>query len=353
VDAIRLVHWGLGAMGAGMVRLVQEKQGLRSVGAVARTPSKHGRDLGEVAGLKTRLGVSVAPALRQALPPDGADLVLLATASFTRDVAPEIIEAASAGLNVITIAEEMAFPWRSQPELARTIDAAAREHGVTVLGTGINPGFVLDTLIVALTGACERVDSIRAARINDLSPFGPTVLRTQGVGTTPEEFARGLDEGTIAGHVGFPESMAMIARALGWHLAEIREDKEPIIANVARETPHVKVAPGMVAGCRQVGYGYSQDGRLLIKLEHPQQVQPEAEGVETGDYIWIEGRPPVNLTIKPEIPGGIGTIAVAVNVIPLVVAHPPGLIHMTDLPLPRSIPAPAGVAASGRQEGAV
>jgi 4-hydroxy-tetrahydrodipicolinate reductase len=337
VDTIRLVHWGLGAMGAGMVRLAQQKDGLRSVGAVARTPSKQGRDLGEVAGLQRALGVKVAPTFAEALPADGADLALISTASFTREVAPEVVEAASAGLNVITIAEEMAYPWRGQPELARTIDAAARERGVTVLGTGINPGFVLDTLIVAMTAVCEQVDSIRAARINDLSPFGPTVLRTQGVGTTPEQFERGLRDGTIVGHVGFPESMSLIARALGWKLAEIREERQPIISETHRETPYVKVEPGRVAGCRQVGYGYGEDGRLLIKLEHPQQIHPEAEGVETGDYIWIEGLPPVNLAVKPEIPGGTGTIAVAVNMIPLVVAAPPGLVDMTDLPVPRAI----------------
>lgn len=349
MEDTRLIHWGLGAMGAGMVRLVQEKAGLRSVGAVARTPAKHGRDLGEVADLGRELGVQVARTLAEAIPPEGADLVLLSTASFTREVAPQIIEAVSAGLNVITIAEEMAYPWPGQPELARTIDSAAREHGVTVLGTGINPGFVLDTLIIALTGACEQVDAIRAARINDLSPFGPTVLRTQGVGVTAEEFARGVDEGTIVGHVGFPESMAMIARAMGWRLGEVREERAPIIAAVARETPYVKVAPGQVAGCRHVGYAYAGDGRLLIKLEHPQQVQPEAEGVETGDYIWIEGRPPVSLAIKPEIPGGTGTIAVAVNMIPPVVAHRPGLVDMTDLPLPRSIPGRAAAAAEKRE----
>lgn len=349
METTRLIHCGLGAMGAGMVRLVQEKDGLRSVGAVDADRTKHGRDLGDVAGLDRELGLQVASTLAAAMPPEGADLMLLATASFAKEVGPQIIEAASAGLNVITIAEEMAYPWRGQPELARTIDAAAREHGVTVLGTGINPGFVLDTLIIALTGACERVDSIRAARINDLSPFGPTVLRTQGVGVSPEEFARGVQDGSIVGHVGFPESMAMIAQALGWQLGEIREVREPIVAAVARETPYITVAPGQVAGCRHVGCAYSEGGRQLIKLEHPQQVQPEAEGVETGDYIWIEGRPPVSLTIKPEIPGGMGTVAVAVNMIPAVLAHPPGLVDMTCLPLPRAIPGRAAAAAGKRE----
>jgi len=334
---IRVVHWGLGAMGAGMARLCGERPGLVSVGAIEHAPSRLGRDLADVVGQPADQGVTVEGSLAEALAAtDGADVVLLATASFTSQVAPDVLAAVEAGLNVITIAEEMAYPWHLEPELAARIDEAARRRGVTVLGTGVNPGFVLDTLLIGLTGACERVDKIRAARINDLSPFGPTVMRTQGVGTTPEQFAEGVAAGTIVGHVGFGESMAMIARALGWRLAKIEEDRSPIIARVRRETAHVQVEPGMVAGCRHTATAFAEDGRVLIELEHPQQVHPHLEGVDTGDYIWIEGVPPVNLAIKPEIPGGRGTIAVAVNMIPAVVAARPGLLDMTELPVPRS-----------------
>lgn len=336
MQTIRVIHWGLGAMGTGMARLVQEKPGFASVGATTLAPARPGQDLGEAIGLRRSIGVRVEATFAQALPPGGADVALIATGSFARDQEQDILAAVDAGLNVITIAEEMAYPWHTQPELARRLDRAARRRGVTVLGTGINPGFVLDTLVIAMTGVCERVDLIRARRVNDLSPFGPTVLRAQGVGTTPEQFMQGLQQGTIVGHVGFPESMAMIAAALGWQLDDIREERRPIVSSTARATPHASVEPGEVAGCLHIGRAYS-GGRLLIELEHPQQIHPEAEGVETGDYIWIDGRPPVNLTIKPEIPGGSGTIAVAVNMIPAVMAAPPGLLDMSRLPVPRAI----------------
>jgi 4-hydroxy-tetrahydrodipicolinate reductase len=337
-------------MGTGMARLVQERPGLVSVGATTLAPSRPGQDLGEYAGLGRSIGVAVEPTFAKALPPDGADIALIATGSFAREQEQDILTALYAGLNVITIAEEMAYPWHTQPELAARLDEAARRRGVSVLGTGINPGFVLDTLIIALTGACERVDGIRARRVNDLSPFGPTVLRTQGVGTTPEEFQQGLEQGKIVGHVGFPESMAMIAAALGWELDEISEERQPIVSRTSRSTPHVKVEPGQVAGCRHVGRAYG-GGRLLIELEHPQQIHPETEGVETGDYIWIDGRPPVNLAIKPEIPGGTGTIAVAVNMIPAVVGAPPGLLDMSRLPVPRTIMGDISTARQGPPSG--
>ncbi len=303
MDQIKVIHWGLGAMGAGIARMVQDKKGLVSVAAIERSPAKHGKDLGELLEPGRVSGVTVMPDFGSLSPAvtGPADIVLHATASFTREVVDDLIAAVEAGLNVITTAEEMAFPWAGAPEEARRIDQAARANAVTVLGAGVNPGFVLDTLIITLTGVCERVDAIRAARINDLSPFGPTVLRTQGVGTTPEEFAAGVAAGTIVGHVGFPESMSMIAKAIGWRLDRIEQEREPIVSATYRETPYVKVRPGMVAGCRHVASGYGE-GRLLIRLEHPQQIH--LEDVATGDFIWIDGRPPVAVQIMPRYPVG-------------------------------------------------
>ncbi|MCL5047053.1 MAG: 2,4-diaminopentanoate dehydrogenase [Actinobacteria bacterium] len=332
---IRVVHWGLGAMGGGMARLALEKPGLRVVGTIDSDPRKAGRDLGEVLNLGRSTGVVVSSDPGAVLD-SGADAAVIATGSFLDEVHPQINQAVDAGLNVICIAEEMAFPAASRPDLARAMDQAAKNRGATILGTGINPGFVLDTLIIALTGVCTEVSRIRAARINDLSPFGPTVMRTQGVGTTPEEFQRGLESGAIVGHIGFPESMHMIAAALGWKLDEIRQEREPIVSRTRRETPHVRVEPGMVAGCRHTAHGF-RGGREVITLEHPQQIHPGVEGAETGDYIWIEGQPNLELSIRPEIPGGIGTIAIAVNMIPSVVKAEPGLVSMADLPIPRAL----------------
>ncbi|MTI94185.1 MAG: NADP-binding protein [Firmicutes bacterium] len=330
---VKVIHWGLGAMGGGMVKLLGSKTGAESVAAIDVDPNKQGKTLNELFGVASN--AKVVNNAAEALKAD-ADLVIVATGSFTEEVYPQLVQAIEAKKNVICIAEEMAYPQQQQPELAEKIDKLARENNVSVLGTGINPGFVLDLLIVAMTGVCYNVTEIKAARINDLSPFGPTVMRTQGVGISPEEFKAGVEAGTVVGHVGFPESMAMVAKALGWELDEIKQTKEPIISKTHRETPHVKVAPGMVAGCKHIAYGI-KDGKTLITMEHPQQVRPEAEGVDTGDYIWIKGEPDVNLAIKPEIPGGIGTIAVAVNSIPNVINAPAGLVSMIDLPLPPAI----------------
>ncbi|MEW6711298.1 MAG: NADP-binding protein, partial [Candidatus Riflebacteria bacterium] len=216
---------------------------------------------------------------------------------------------------------------------AKKLDEIAKANNVTILGTGVNPGFVLDQLIINLSGACLNVKRIEAARINDLSPFGKTVMETQGVGTTPEQFAAGIKDGSIVGHIGFPESIRMISDAIGLNVDKIEETREPIISNTDRETPVVKVKPGMVAGCRHIGIGYAK-GVEVIKLIHPQQIHPGVENVDTGDYIKIEGDPNINMSIKPEIPGGKGTMAAAVNMIPIVVKASAGLKRMSDLPIP-------------------
>ncbi len=331
----RVLLWGLGAMGSGMAAMVFEKNDMEIVAAIDTHPAKVGKDIGDILGLPSS-GVIVTDDPREGFS-NKPDIALIATSSFLKDVFPNIKYALENNAAVITIAEEMAFPWAASEALAAEIDLIAKKQGKAVLGTGINPGFVLDTLIISLTGICREVKHIHGKRVNNLAPFGPTVMRTQGVGTTPGEFNEGLASGEIVGHVGFRQSAMLIGKALGWEIDEVVEDRQPIITNVQRATKYVKVAPGNVAGCRHTARAYS-NGKEVIFLEHPQQVCPEAEGIKTGDYITIDGDPPVNLAIEPEIPGGTGTIAIAVNMVPLVLKGAPGLLTMADLPVPRGIP---------------
>jgi len=334
-EPVRVILWGLGAMGRLMARIVLADPDLSLVGAVSRRGVSDGSaNLAELTGLDAGAGVAAYPSLGEALDGSGgAHVVLHATSSFVKDVAGEIQVCLECGLDVVTIAEEMAWPWAAAPTDARRLDKTARAAGRTVLGTGVNPGFVLDTLVAILTAPMAYVERVYARRVNDLSPFGPTVMRTQGVGLSPEEFAEGVERGTVVGHIGFPESMRLIAQAIGAKLTRIEQKREPIISKVRRETPHVVVEPGYVAGCRHSARGWAGE-RLVIELEHPQQVRPEAEGVDTGDFIRLKGVPDIECRIEPEIPGGLATAAVAVNVVPLVVCAPPGILTMLDLPVP-------------------
>ncbi|HEY5540513.1 MAG TPA: 2,4-diaminopentanoate dehydrogenase [Coriobacteriia bacterium] len=329
---IKVAVWGAGMMGQGLLGYILDRpEDIELVGVIDRHPEKHGRTVGEVTGRACDVPVTADYESVLAKKPD---VVCVLTASNLHEISDQVEAVVIAGANVICIAETLAYPWASDPVWAERFDALAKEHGVSILGTGINPGFVLDALPIALSSVCLRVDRIEASRINDLSPFGPTVMASQGVGTTVEQFERGVAEGTIVGHIGFHESIGLIARALGWEIDEIVETRAPIVTSVERETPCVRVAPGDVCGCRHVAWGYSK-GELKIELVHPQQIRPEAEGQDTGDNIKIIGDPNVSMSNQPEIPGGKGTYASVGNYIPLIGAASPGIVTVVDMPLPR------------------
>jgi 4-hydroxy-tetrahydrodipicolinate reductase len=335
-EPIRVLVLGLGQMGSGIARLILEKQGLELVGGCGRRVEHAGMDLGRAIGLERDLGLLITTDLHAAIHQSRPQVAIQATCSRLIDAAEEISVLVRGGIHVISIAEEMAYPACASPALADELKNLAVARGVSILGTGINPGFVLDLLVIALTGVCASVESITAMRVNDLSPYGPTVLRSQGVGLTPEEFRTGLREGTVVGHIGFRESIHMIARAVGWQIDRVEESRKPIVSHVSRETPFVKLHPGQVAGCLHTAVAY-RNNKPAITLTHPQQIHPELEGIVTGDTIDIHGTPNIRMAGSPEIPGGTATIALAVNMIPHVLNAKPGLHTMADLPVPAAI----------------
>lgn len=336
-ENVKVIIWGIGAMGRGISEMILSKKGMEIVGAID-IGDKLGKSLFEILGVKNPYSHDViVQSADEVIKKGTADIVLLATDSYTKGAFDKIIKCVEEGLNVITTAEEMAYPKAQEPELAKKIDEAAKRNKVTVLGTGINPGLIMDLLVITLTGACINVDSLEAERVNNLSPFGPAVMHEQGVGITKEEFDKKLKDDTLAGHVGFPESITMIADALGWKLSDpIKQSKAPIVSSVYRKAPYAEVAPGNIAGVDMRGEGYV-DGKLKINMIHPQQVEPQLENVNTGDYIRIKGNPDISMAITPEVPGGIGTIAMVVNMVPHVINSRPGLKSMIDLPVPRAM----------------
>lgn len=336
---IRVAIWGFGAMGSGIARMILAKQGMEISGVIDTWPELLGKNIFDRLGLDSHghPPVYITDKPDEVIRQDLCDLVVLATDSFTAKAFPKLKFCAERAVNVLTTAEEMAWPWAQEAELSAELDRLARKHKISILGTGVNPGFILDLLVVCLTGACETVDSIEASRINDLSPFGKAVMEEQGVGIDPEVFEALNRSGKLSGHVGFPESVGIIADALGWTIDKFEQTKEAIVSQVDRKAAHFDVQPGQVAGVRQQCFAYDKDGKQLIHLDHPQQVYPELEGTETGDYITIHtGSYDMNLRIKPETPGGVGTIAMIVNMIPAVLNAEPGLLNLLELPIPRA-----------------
>ncbi len=335
---VRVVIWGFGAMGSGMARMLLKKKGVDIVGVCDMHPDRVGKDIHDLLGIErgARKPVVIKSRIEEVLTEKCCDVALCATDSYTKDAFPRLKYCLEKKVNVISTAEEMSFPKAKSPELAAELDKIAKANGVSILGTGINPGLIMDLLVIIMTGCMIDVEHIEAKRVNSLSPFGPTVMHEQGVGFTLDAFNKAVKDGTMAGHVGFNESIAMIAEAIGWKVEKFEQQMKPIVTTVDRKSPYGFAKAGDVAGVNMTGQGHV-DGKVKIDMIHPQQIEPEMEGTHTGDYVTIQGTPPINLANKPEVDGGLGTIAMCVNMIPQVINAEPGLRTMIDLPVPHAI----------------
>ena len=336
MENVKVIIWGLGAMGGGMADMLLKKQGVEIVGVAGRG-SKIGTSMYDY--IKTERGDRpdvLISAAEDIIKPGAADVVLLCTDSFTKNAFPRLKFVMEQGINVITSAEEMAYPAAQEPELAAELDRIAKENGVTCLGTGINPGHIMDLLVLVMTGCLTDVEEITSRRVNSLSPFGPVVMEEQGIGISVEEFKERKANGTMSGHVGFAESVGMIAAGLGLEVSEFSQDMNPITTDVDRKSPYGFAAAGSCAGVAMTAEAVLDNG-MKVHMDHPQQIEPEQVGVQTGDYVIIKGTPNVNMVNSPEVEGGLGTIAMCVNMIPQVINAEAGLVSMIDLPIPRCL----------------
>lgn len=334
-ENVRVIIWGPGAMGGGMAKMLLKKKGVEIVGAIGNRSK--GKDFYEHIGVEQGDNPDlIIGSVEDIIKPGAADIVMLATDSFTKDSFPKMKLILENKMNCITTAEEMAYPKAQSPELAEELDRLAKENGVTLLGTGINPGLIMDLLVLVWTGCMEDVEEITSRRVNSLSPFGELVMHEQGIGISVEEFEERKAAGKMTGHVGFAESVQMIADGIGWEIDKFEQDMKPIITEVDRKSPHGFAKAGNLAGIAMTAEGYV-DGVARIHMDHPQQIEPEQVGISTGDYVIIKGSPNVNMANSPEIEGGIGTYAMCVNMIPQVLNSKPGLKTMLDLPCPRAI----------------
>jgi len=329
-NEIKAVLFGVGPLGVAIAKGMLEKKGMKIVGVVDTAKDLVGKDLGEVLKLGKTLGVTVTDNAQSLLSKAKPNIAIIATKSSVKGVYPELTMCIKTGVNVVSTCEELSFPHFREPKLSAEMDELAKKHGVVVLGTGINPGYLMDALPITLTGPCLRVDTIKVTRMMDSSKRRIPFQKKIGTGLTPEQFEKNIREKVITGHVGLAESIAMIASALGWKLDAITEfPPEPVIAKKEITTPYTTVRPGYVAGLKSVAHGV-KGGKPIIVLEFVANALVQDEY----DAISIEGVPNVNQKIVGGVHGDVGTVAVVLNMIPKVLNAAPGLATMKDLPSP-------------------
>ena len=329
-EELKIVLYGLGAIGSQIAKFILEKEGLEVVGAIDIAEEKIGRDLGTILEIGKQLNITVTNDADALFSKIKADLVVHATSSYLKEATPQILRCLNAGLDVVSTCEELSYPYYKYPSLANEIDRLAKTKGVTVLGTGINPGYLMDALPIALTGPCKEVKSIRVTRMMYSGDRRSSYQKKIGTGLSPDEFKKMIEEGKITGHVGLTESIAMIAAAVGWKLDKIETlSPEPIICENEIKTSYITIKPGQVAGIKNGAHGI-KGKEIVITLEfisHANIKKPY-------DSISIKGIPNIHQKIYGGIHGDIGTVAMVVNAIPKVINANPGLVTMKDLPIP-------------------
>jgi 2,4-diaminopentanoate dehydrogenase len=331
---VRLVQYGLGPIGLECVRVVLEKQKSTGkvllVGAIDIDPDKIGRDLADLLDLAEPTGIVVSGDVGPTLRDTQAQVVLHTTSSFLDRMHDQLEACIVAGVHVVSSTEELAFPYDRHSELSQRLDRAARDAGVVILGTGVNPGYAMDTLALAATTPCVSVTEVHVRRVVDAGKRRLPLQRKVGAALTAEAFEERKKTGTF-GHIGLRESLLMVAAGLEWKLEEIVETLDPVLSERYVKTRFLEVQAGEVAGIRHVIRG-AIDGRDVLTLD----LQMYVGAAEPVDLVRVVGAPPIEMMVRGGIFGDTATVATLINAIPRVMEAPGGLRTMKDLAVPRA-----------------
>lgn len=332
---IRVIQYGIGPIGAACARAVTETPGLRLVGAVDIDPSKVGQPVGRLLGVRSaaRAGLDrlrVSHDLAGAMANRKADVALHTTLSSVQEVLPQLRDCARAGLSVVSSTEELSCPWATDPKGAAALDRLAKRHGVAILGTGVNPGYVMDLLPIVASGASRGVKRVEVARVLDAGKRRASFQRKVGVGMAPQLVRRHLREGSM-GHVGLLHSALLIGAACGLEPDDVRESGKPIVTDRHLDSALGAVVPGQVSGLSQTLVG-KRRGREVLRLD-----MVMALGVENPyDAAVIHGEPIVRLRVEGGLWGDGATVSTLINSLPRILEAPAGLRTLLDMPIPRA-----------------
>jgi 4-hydroxy-tetrahydrodipicolinate reductase len=272
------------------------------------------------------LGITVCSNLEDAIKDKSAELAFVTTVSSIVALESQVVELAKAKLNIVSTCEELFFPWKTNPEISKRIDEVCRENGVVCVGTGVNPGYLMDFLATVLTGVCQKVERVEVWRVQDASVRRIPFQQKIGAGLTLEEFEIKKNNGTLR-HVGLTESIDFIASRLGWELDRNVETLEPVIASDDIQTGYKPISKGVACGVHQVGKGFVGDKEIITLNFRAAVGEPESY-----DQVEIDGEPKIKSRIAGGVNGDIATCAITLNVARSVLEASAGLKTMSDIP---------------------
>jgi hypothetical protein len=320
----KILQVGLGPLGQKTVQFAVAR-GFKIVAAVDSSPSLVGRDVGEVCGLK-KMGVKISPTVKEALKKKKADIAVVTTVSSLAKLEAIVLDIAKEKISIVSTCEELSFPWKVQTARAKKLDKLCKKYKISLLGTGVNPGFLMDFLPTVMTGVSKSVDKIEVIRVQNASVRRIPFQQKIGAALTIEEFKKKEKEGTLR-HVGLPESVDFIAARMGWKLTKKTETLEPVVAESEITTGYKPIKAGMACGVQQIGRGFV--GKKEVITLHFRAAVGEPKSFDT---IRVSGDPNINSTIEGGINGDVATCAITLNAIHSVLLAKPGLVTMSDIP---------------------
>ena len=326
MNKIKVVQAGIGPLGQKVTQFIAQRKGLEVIGAVDVSPELIDKDLGEVCGLDY-MGIKIQGSITACIEDIKPDAVILTTVSSMEKITPQIEKIVSFGLPVVSTCEELSYPWKTSQRLSEKIDATAKANQVAVLGTGVNPGFLMDSLPTFLTSVCQNVKKIIVHRIQDAAFRRIPFQKKIGAGLTMEQFENKKKEGTLK-HIGLPESIQLIASRMGWNLTKVEDIIVPVITEREIKTEALRIPVGYASGVQQIGKGYIDDEDKIILVFKAAVGEPSPR-----DSIEIQGTPTIKSIIEGGINGDIATCAITINALKQIIHAQPGLRTMADIPV--------------------
>lgn len=326
---IKVAQFGLGPIGLETLKLAATKPWAEIVGGIDIDPAKIGQDLGDLTGEKALRRRLVYGSLEELVACAKPDIIFHTAVSRFRDAFGQIEPMARLGISVVSSCEELLYPRLREPGLAAKLDAICKRSGSRVVGTGVNPGFVMDVLPVCLTGVSREVRAVHVQRVVNASTRRAPLQRKIGSGWPPARFRRLFKEGR-AGHAGLKESLALIAHCLGWKATDIVETGKPVVADHDIRTRHLEVKKGQTCGLHQRAEA-KVGGKVRLTLD----LKMYLDAPNPHDAVQIEGEPPLDVIINGGVAGDQATVAALVNAARNLLRAPAGVLLMTDLPVPR------------------
>ena len=326
---ITVLQIGLGPLGQQIGRYISEKKEVSTIAAVDLNPDLKNKDFGELINDKSS-GVLIVDTIEHALGKLSAkpDVAIITTVSSIAKLEPLIAEVAKQGVPIVSTCEELSYPWEENPEVSKRIDETCKKYQVACLGTGVNPGFLMDYLPSVLSSICKEIESISVERVQDATPRRVPFQKKIGAGLDLDSFKAKEKEGTLR-HVGLKESVYFLAASTGLKLDEVTETLNPVISEKDISIPSMDIKKGQARGVEQISHGY-QNGVSRIKMHFKAAIGES----RSYDKITVVGVPSFTSEIDGGINGDIATCAITVNCVKSILTAKPGLQTMATVDVP-------------------